>query len=436
MLNEKVTVVICGKNYRLRTDNSRQLFAAAADVDMKISAYCDNDHNMRKEDAAVLAALDCFNDLNELKTKCAQLASEVGTLTKSIEQANAAIEENKKLKEDVASLKNAKDELAKLTKRFSELEGKNEQLAETLKEANAKAAECNSLKKEADEAKKVSTELTKKNDQLSNAAKDSKKELDDMKKQLSEKDKRIAELSGEQNKVVSVGAENKRLIEKLEKAENFEEAFRREQKRAEEAEKERNALRSAKEQLDKTVAEYKTQIEQLSSEATGGRSAEELGTLKEENNALNKLLAEQKAKLVEFENLAEANAQLNKTVIGLQNQLEAMQESGCSDDEKKLREELAAANSKNSELNKDFEELSTAYDELDKQVKSLQKAKSEHNSDNSDDLQKQIEEYKKRADELSLKNAELDKENKALKKTNTSLDKQLKEMLEDGQLSL
>ncbi|MDE6733303.1 MAG: cell division protein ZapA, partial [Oscillospiraceae bacterium] len=360
MLNEKVTVVICGKNYRLRTDNSRQLFAAAADVDMKISAYCDNDRNMRKEDAAVLAALDCYNDLNELKTKYAQLTSEVGTLTKSIEQANAAIEENKKLKEDVASLKNAKDELAKLTKRFSELEGKNEQLAETLKEANAKAAECNSLKKEADEAKKVSTELTKKNDQLSNAAKDSKKELDEMKKQLSEKDKRIAELSGEQNKVVSVGAENKRLIEKLEKAENFEEAFHREQKRAEDAEKERNALKSAKEQLDKTVAEYKTQIEQLSKEASGGKSAE-LGTLKEENNALNKLLAEQKAKLVEYENLAEANAQLNKTVTGLQNQLEAMQESGNSDEEKKLREELAAANSKNSELNKDFEELSTAY---------------------------------------------------------------------------
>ncbi len=435
MLNEKVTVVICGKNYRLRTDNSRQLFAAAADVDMKISAYCDNDHNMRKEDAAVLAALDCFNDLNELKTKCAQLASEVGTLTKSIEQANAAIEENKKLKEDAASLKTAKDELARLTKRFSELEGKNEQLAETLKEANAKAAECNTLKKEADEAKKVSAELTKKNDQLSNAAKDSKKDLDEMKKQLSEKEKRIAELSGEQNKVVSVGAENKRLIEKLEKAENFEEAFRREQKRAEDAEKERNALKSAKEQLDKTVAEYKTQIEQLSREASGGSSAE-LGTLKEENSTLNKLLAEQKAKLVEYENLAEANEQLNKTVIGLQNQLEAMQESGSSDEEKKLREALAAANSKNSELNKDFEELSTAYDELDKQVKALQKAGSGNNSEDNADLKKQIEEYKKRADELTLKNAELDKENKALKKTNTSLDKQLKEMLEDGQLSL
>ena len=47
-----------------------------------------------------------------------------------------------------------------------------------------------------------------------------------------------------------------------------------------------------------------------------------------------------------------------------------------------------------------------------------------------------MEEHKKRADDFMLKNAELDKENKALKKTNTSLNKQLKEMLEDGQLSL
>ncbi len=57
MLNEKVTVVICGKNYRLRTDNSKQLFAAAADVDSRITGYCGEDSNIGKEDAAVLAAL-------------------------------------------------------------------------------------------------------------------------------------------------------------------------------------------------------------------------------------------------------------------------------------------------------------------------------------------------------------------------------------------
>ena len=62
MLNAKVTVVISGKNYRWRTDNSKQLIAAASDVDARISGYCGTDHNMGKEDAAVLAALDCYNE--------------------------------------------------------------------------------------------------------------------------------------------------------------------------------------------------------------------------------------------------------------------------------------------------------------------------------------------------------------------------------------
>ena len=54
----------------------------------------------------------------------------------------------------------------------------------------------------------------------------------------------------------------------------------------------------------------------------------------------------------------------------------------------------------------------------------------------SEDLRRQLEEMKAQLDEFVLKNAELAKDNKALKKTNSSLDKQLKEMLEDGQLTL
>ena len=100
MLNEKVTVVICGKNYRLRTDNSKQLFVAADYVDARITGYCDADANMGKDDAAVLAALDCFNELTELKTKYAQLTSELDRMKKTEEATKSALEENKKLREE------------------------------------------------------------------------------------------------------------------------------------------------------------------------------------------------------------------------------------------------------------------------------------------------------------------------------------------------
>ncbi|MDE6726468.1 MAG: cell division protein ZapA, partial [Oscillospiraceae bacterium] len=93
MLNEKVTVVICGKNYRLRTDNAKQLYAAATDVDVRITEYCGADHNMGKEDAAVLAALDCFNELNEFKAKCAALSAETEKLKKNEAAAKTALEE-------------------------------------------------------------------------------------------------------------------------------------------------------------------------------------------------------------------------------------------------------------------------------------------------------------------------------------------------------
>ena len=52
------------------------------------------------------------------------------------------------------------------------------------------------------------------------------------------------------------------------------------------------------------------------------------------------------------------------------------------------------------------------------------------------DLKSEVEKLKDKNEELSEKNAELSKEVKSLKKTNASLDKQLKEMLEDGQLTL
>lgn len=396
MLNEKITITICGKNYRLKTDDSNMLVLAAADVERRITEYCSGT-DMGKEDAAVFSALDCCIEVAELKEKCAALSAEVDRLKIGEEAAKSAQAENKALKNENLLLKKSKDELDKLTKRFSELEGKNEQLAETLKDANEKAAECGALKNELENIKKLSDELAKKNEQLSGTIKDNSAKSDEHKKQLAEKDKRISELEKEQAKAVRVGEENKRLAEKLARAENFEEAFHREQSRAESAEKERNTLKAVNEHQNKTISEYKTQIEQLSAKA----------------------------------------------------------KSQSSENEQRLRSELEKVNVEMEKLARDYDDLTAAYDELDSEGEKLEKRVAEFDDlkvkysqiesenaalkqaeEGNKDLRGQLEEMKKQLEELNLKNAELVKDNKALKKTNSSLDKQIKEMLEDGQLTL
>ena len=396
MLNEKITITICGKNYRLKTDNSEQLIAAAKNVEDRITEYCANVVDLGKEDAAVFSALDCFNELGELKNQCAKLAAEVERLRKGEEAAVKAVEESKALSAENASLKKSKEELDKLTKRFSELEGKNAQLAETLKEANEKAAKVVALEKELSEARKTAEGLEKKNAQLSAQSKESTEKQNELNKTIAQKDKRITELEKEQTKAVSVGEENKRLSDKLTKAENFEEAFHREQKRAESAEKERDSLKSTNEQLNKSVSEYRVQVDQLSE------------------------------------------------------RLKCRGEGTDSEREKKLKSELDSANAARERLDKDYEELSSAYDELDKANKELtaqrdelkvkfSQIESENNAlkqSESGGDNGELEKLRDRFDEINQRNAELTAEIKALKKTNASLDKQLKEMLEDGQLTL
>lgn len=316
MLNEKITITVCGKNYKLVTDNSAVLVEAARDLERRIVEYCRSGADWGKEDAAVFAALDCTNEVAELNAKCKALAAEVNRLKTGEEAARNAVAENKTLKEENLALGRAKDELDKLSKRFSELEGKNAQLAETLKEANSKAAECAALKKDIETAAKKADTLEKKNAQLSQSAKDGAAALDEQKKLVTERDKRIAELEKEQVKAVNIGEENKRLTEKLAKAENFEEAFHRSEKRAEAAEKERDALKADKERLDKSVSEYKMQIEQITDSAKA--------------------------------------------------------QSG--ENERKLRSELEKATAEMEKLAKDYEELMTAYDELDSAGEQLEES--------------------------------------------------------------
>ncbi len=397
MLNEKITITILGKNYRLVTDNAALLMEAAKDVEQRISEYCRSGSDWGKEDAAVFTALDCTNEIAELKAQCKSLAAEVDRLRMGEDAAVKARSENKFLKEENIALKKSKDDLDKLAKRFSELEGKNEQLAETLKEANAKAAECAALKKDIESAKKNSENLEKKNNQLSEAAKEHSAKLDEQKKLVEERDKRISDLEKEQAKAVNIGEENKRLSEKLAKAENFEEAFLREQSRADAAEKERNTLKAVNEHLNKNISEYKTQIEQLSDKAKSQSSANEQ-RLKSE---LEKATAEMERLAKDYDDLNSAYDELDKAGEELENRLA------------------------------EFDELKVKYSQIESENAALKQAEG-----SSEELRGQLDEVKKQLDELAAKNAELTKDNRALKKTNSSLDKQLQELLEDGQLTL
>ena len=81
-------------------------------------------------------------------------------------------------------------------------------------------------------------------------------------------------------------------------------------------------------------------------------------------------------------------------------------------------------------------EKAAEVDELKEKLAQTESENAALKESSGEDLKSEVEKLKEKNEELSEKNAELAKEVKSLKKTNASLDKQLKEMLEDGQLTL
>ncbi|MGN0683066.1 MAG: hypothetical protein ACI4JY_05260, partial [Oscillospiraceae bacterium] len=250
----------------MKTDNAKLLTDSVQKLEKNVANYCsDNAENLYfdKEMAIILSALDCFNEIEELKASCASLTDELNKLKASDEAGKNAIELNKKLSQENAELKKSANELEKTLKKNSELVGKNEQLAETLKEANEKASNCAKAEKELTEAKQQGEALEKKNTQLSATIKENSARIEELKKLLDEKEKKISALEKGQEKTTSLIEENKRVSEKLRKAENFEEAYHREQKRAFTLETERNTLKAANEHLSRVDSENKKKIELL-----------------------------------------------------------------------------------------------------------------------------------------------------------------------------
>lgn len=390
MLNEKITVTIGGRNYKLVTDNAAFLLEAAEKIDKKMEEYCTDNIDLRRDDAAVYSALEISNELTECAAKLSSANSEIAELKAAEAAGRAAVEENKRLRADSGELKKLKVDFDKLLKRISELEGKNGQLAETLKTANEKASESEKLKSQLALAQQSVSELEKKNSRLSQTINENSAEIERQKKTVAERDKRISEIMTENKRAVSVSEENKRLLVKLDKAQNFEEAFNREKSRADKAEAEAAKQKELAEKLSKDNSEQSRKIAELDNKIKS----------KAETDS-------------DYEELAAAYDELEKT-------------------NKELKNSVSALSSKKEELEKtsaELNELKVKYSQIESENAALKQ----------DDIQGTLAELEKNKELLAAlteKNAELMREVKALKKTNASLDKQLKEMLEDGQLTL
>lgn len=334
MLNEKITITICGKPYRLRTDNSRQLISMGEEIERRITEYCQS-ASMSKDDAAVFAALDLISDIYALRGEKDKLSKRITALEKGEAAAAAAVEENSRLNFENEVLKKDSEELAKLKKRFIELEGKNSQLADTLKEANERAAEGSRAKNSLEAAEKRVKSLEEKNAQLSDSAKENSAKLSEKDKIIAGLGTEITELKKQAERVSSAEKENKRLSDKLEKAQNTEEAYRR-----------------SLDEIEKLKKENKALSEMIQSQEGDAIPTGELEELK-------KLLEEAEAKVTDYEDLMVMLSEL-------ESENNALRERGG-----KPEQELAELKESLAEAEKEIEELRRINESLNKQVNEM-----------------------------------------------------------------
>ena len=117
MLNEKVTVTICGKPYNLRTDNAAALLRQGEETDRRITEYC-RSMSLSKDDACVFTVLDLLGELETVSAERNSLAKSNAALKNSAEQGEKALAENRQLAEENKARKKASESLAALTQSF------------------------------------------------------------------------------------------------------------------------------------------------------------------------------------------------------------------------------------------------------------------------------------------------------------------------------
>ena len=249
MLNEKVTVTICGKAYNLRTDNASSLIRQGEEADRRITEYC-REMSLSKDDACVLTVLDLLGDLDSANAQRDSYAKKNAALVSTAEKGAKALEENKQLASENELLAKDSAALAELRREHTELEGKNAQLTETLSEANERAAQNASAKAELEKSQQTVKSLEEKNAQLTGSLKSAEVKSEAQKKNIAELERQNSDLKKQAAKLVTGTDENKKLTERLDKAANTEEALRRSEDRVSYLEKECGKLDAANVELN------------------------------------------------------------------------------------------------------------------------------------------------------------------------------------------
>lgn len=414
MLNEKVTVTICGKAYNLRTDNASSLIRQGEEADRRITEYC-REMSLSKDDACVLTVLDLLGDLDSANAQRDSYAKKNAALVSTAEKGAKALEENKQLASENELLAKDSAALAELRREHTELEGKNAQLTETLSEANERAAQNASAKAELEKSQQTVKSLEEKNAQLTGSLKSAEEKSEAQKKDIAELERQNSDLKKQAAKLVTVTDENKKLTERLDKAANTEEALRRSEDRVSYLEKECGKLDAANAELNtlkKSLADEQGKTSDLEKKlAAAEKGAEELSGVK-------KALEAEQGKTADLERRLDVS---RRAADDAQNSVSV------------LEKDIAALKSENEELSAlrekagMYEELTVKFSQIESENAALKAGAGSDASEGA--APAKMEELKK---QLSDALAEV----KELRKINASLNRQLNEMLEDGQLTL
>ena len=461
MLNEKVTVTICGKAYNLRTDNASSLIRQGEEADRRITEYC-REMSLSKDDACVFTVLDLLGDLDSANAQRDSYAKKNAALVSTAEKGAKALEENKLLASENELLAKDSAALAELRREHTELEGKNAQLTETLSEANERAEQNASAKAELEKSQQTVKSLEEKNAQLTGSLKSAEEISEAQKKDIAELERQNSDLKKQAAKLVTVTDENKKLTERLDKAANTEEALRRSEDRVSYLEKECGKLDAANAELNtlkKSIADEQGKTSDLEKKlAAAEKNAAELSGVKKALEVEQGKTADLEKKLAAAEKsaaeLSEAKQSLaaekgSEELSGVKKALEAEQgkttdlerrldaSRKAADDAQNsvsvLEKDIAALKSENEELSAlrekagMYEELTVKFSQIENENAALRAGAGSDASEGA--APAQMEELKK---QLSDALAEV----KELRKINASLNRQLNEMLEDGQLTL
>ena len=430
MLNEKVTVTICGKAYNLRTDNASSLIRQGEEADRRITEYC-REMSLSKDDACVFTVLDLLGDLDSANAQRDSYAKKNAALVSTAEKGAKALEENKQLASENELLAKDSAALAELRREHTELEGKNAQLTETLSEANERAAQNASAKAELEKSQQTVKSLEEKNAQLTGSLKSAEEKSEAQKKDIAELERQNSDLKKQAAKLVTVTDENKKLTERLDKAANTEEALRRSEDRVSYLEKECGKLDAANAELNtlkKSLADEHGKTSDLEKKlAAAEKSVAELSEAKqslaaekgsEELSGVKKALEAEQGKTADLERRLDVS---RRAADDAQNSVSV------------LEKDIAALKSENEELSAlrekagMYEELTVKFSQIENENAALRAGAGSDASEGA--APAQMEELKK---QLSDALAEV----KELRKINASLNRQLNEMLEDGQLTL